>query len=209
MRFVAISDLHSMLHQVALPKGDALLIAGDLTNRGSWREIQQFAETLAVLPFKHKVVIAGNHDHNFERWPQEARDRLEEHGIIYLMDQMCTLEGIKIYGSPWVIDLPAWAFNMPREAMERVWSGIPSGLDILMTHQPPHGILNEAKGGHCGCPELARAVALTKPRYHVFGHIHEGYGEHRNEHTHFFNVSTCTIDYKPTNLPVVFDVETL
>ena len=45
-----------------------------------------------------------------------------------------------------------------------------------------------------------------KPLYHVFGHIHEGYGISYDGTTKYFNASTCTFRYKPTNPPLVFDL---
>lgn len=44
-----------------------------------------------------------------------------------------------------------------------------------------------------------------KPKYHIFGHVHEGYGITKNEHTTFINASTCDAAYNPINPPIVFD----
>lgn len=53
---------------------------------------------------------------------------------------------------------------------------IPSDTDILVTHTPPvgHGDLC-CTGVRAGCVELLSTVQnRVKPKYHVFGHIHEG-----------------------------------
>ncbi|KAL9115101.1 MAG: hypothetical protein Q9227_000895 [Pyrenula ochraceoflavens] len=56
------------------------------------------------------------------------------------------------------------------------------GVDIIVTHGPPMGTLDLAVGAHndggahVGCEALRRAVEQCRPRLHVFGHIHEGYG---------------------------------
>jgi Calcineurin-like phosphoesterase len=58
-------------------------------------------------------------------------------------------------------------------------------IDIVMTHGPPFGILDNVVGGgpfmktSVGCKHLLRAVKRCKPRLHVFGHIHEGWGAKR------------------------------
>jgi len=53
-------------------------------------------------------------------------------------------------------------------------------LDVVMTHTPPLGHLDQAKnGGYPGCRSLKRAIARAKPMLHCFGHIHEGYGAER------------------------------
>lgn len=53
---------------------------------------------------------------------------------------------------------------------------IPNDTDILVTHTPPigHGDLC-CSGVRAGCVELLTTVQKrVKPRYHVFGHVHEG-----------------------------------
>ena len=53
-------------------------------------------------------------------------------------------------------------------------------IDIVMTHTPPLGHLDQVKnGGYLGCRSLQRAIARVKPRLHCFGHIHEAYGAER------------------------------
>ena len=60
-----------------------------------------------------------------------------------------------------------------------------------------------------GCVELLRTIQRrVKPKYHIFGHIHEGYGITTDNNTTFVNASTCTVNYKPTNKPIVFDLPT-
>lgn len=48
--------------QPELPDGDLLLHAGDLTQSGSFEELQMQIDWLHSQPRKFKVVIAGNHD---------------------------------------------------------------------------------------------------------------------------------------------------
>lgn len=53
---------------------------------------------------------------------------------------------------------------------------IPEDVDIVMTHGPPRGVLDECAGGNVGCPNLLRAMERVRPMLHCFGHIHEGHG---------------------------------
>ncbi|TGO91205.1 hypothetical protein BPOR_0035g00060 [Botrytis porri] len=53
---------------------------------------------------------------------------------------------------------------------------IPEGVDIFMTHGPPHTILDQVDGSYKGCRNLLRAVGRVRPLMHCFGHIHEGNG---------------------------------
>jgi Icc-related predicted phosphoesterase len=45
----------------------------------------------------------------------------------------------------------------------------------------------------------------VKPRYHIYGHIHEGYGLTQEGATTCVNASNCDFGYKPIQPPVVID----
>jgi len=76
-----------------------------------------------------------------------------------------------------------------------------------MTHGPPHYILDTCQDGfHPGDRALKKEILeRVKPKYHLFGHIHEAYGEETHGPTTFINASVCTLHYKPNQKPIVFD----
>ena len=96
-----------------------------------------------------------------------------------------------------------WAFSVPRGQLRKYWKQIPSGLDILITHGPPYGILGSEGSKPRGDEELLAALQRVKPRVRVFGHIHSGYRTMQNLHTVFFNASPCNEDYEPIREPWV------
>jgi predicted phosphohydrolase len=98
VRFVCISDTHGKTDKLKIPKADVLLHAGDFTMHGWPDEIAKFNRFLATLDIKHKVVIAGNHEHTFES-DGKTRDMLNN--CVYLQESSVELFGIKIYGAPW------------------------------------------------------------------------------------------------------------
>ena len=205
LKIVAISDTHNRHSQLEVPDGDILIHAGDITSKGDLRDVRRFNNFLGDLPHKHKIVIAGNHDFCFEREPQAAQKELTN--CIYLQDSEVVIEGIKFYGSPWQPWFFDWAFNLQRgEEIRRKWELIPSDTDVLITHGPPlnHGD-KVSSGSAVGCEDLLNKIMEVKPRYHIFGHIHEDYGISKNENTTFINASTCTLSYKPENPPIVFE----
>lgn len=57
---VCISDTHNS--KPPLPDGDILLHAGDLSQYGTFAEIQSQLNWLNSQPHRHKIAIAGNHD---------------------------------------------------------------------------------------------------------------------------------------------------
>lgn len=195
-----------------------LVHAGDLTLRGTEPELAAAVAWLVGLPHPRKVVIAGNHDWLFERQNTQARKMLS--AVTYLQDSGVTIDGLRFWGSPWQPWFMDWAFNLRRGAPLRAkWDLVPEGTDVLVTHGPPQGILDQVAGfvpraisalagrsEHVGCEELRVAVRRLRPRLHVFGHIHEGYGREEHDGTTFVNASSCDGAYRPVNAPVVVDL---
>ena len=133
-----------------------------------------------------------------------------------------------IPGTPHQPEYGGWAFNLVRgEQCLSKWNLIPDDVDVLITHSPPLGFGDlTCTGVRAGCVELLHSVQKRiKPKYHVYGHIHEGqggsqplkgqylrvssvtgYGVRSDGKILFINASTCDINYKPCNPAVVFDV---
>lgn len=206
LRLVLLSDTHGRHAGLEVPEGDVLLHGGDLTGRGTLDQLRETARWLRRLPHPHKVVIAGNHDFCLEQAPEAGRRILEEEGgCHYLLDEEVTVAGLRVWGSPWQPWFYDWAFNLQRGApLQAVWAKIPHGIDVLVTHGPPAGVLDQtAHGAAAGCADLEEAVARVRPRLHVFGHIHEAYGQRLRKGTLFVNASTCNLGYEPVQPPVV------
>lgn len=127
-----------------------------------------------------------------------------------MQDQLIELYGLKIYGTPWQPEYGQWAFNVQRgQQLLDKWNAIPSDIDILVSHSPPlgHGDLCRS-GARAGCVDLLSTVQQrVKPKYHIFGHIHEGYGVTSDGKIIFINASTCNVQYSPNNPPIVFDID--
>jgi hypothetical protein len=229
LRVVCISDTHGrhekMMHEI--PDGDVLIHAGDFTNTGRMKNSARFCTWFASMPHPRKILIAGNHDttmhqvyyeetgwqkfHRYERAPDvEIRRLVRNHpGFTYLEDSGCAIGGYTFWGSPWQPEFCDWAFNLPRgEACDEKWRQIPSGTDVLITHGPALGHGDLCNGGQrAGCVNLlAQITDRIKPRYHVAGHVHEGFGATTNGATTFVNASTCDFAYAPKHVAVVFDL---
>lgn len=143
--------------------------------------------------------------HESYTYPDEHDEAMEimtgphavEKGIRYLEEGLHTFSlknGAKftVYASPYQPEFCGWAFPYYRNEdrfnpPEKTASGVTCiaqnpipdfpGVDIMMTHGPPQGILDEVHNGeHAGCASLLRAAARAKPRMYCFGHIHEGHG---------------------------------
>ena len=227
LRVVCISDTHGKHRKLMdIPSGDVLLHCGDFTDRGTHEEIRDFNDWLGTLPHQHKVVIAGNHDvcmdaveydlhwdkafaHKQYNNPRLSRALLDN--CTYLEDRSVVIQGIKIFGSPMTPPNPGrpGAFNVARGfADQQHWAKVPADVDLLVTHGPPHGILDTTfTGMHVGSEALLKeVVSRIRPRLHVFGHIHEAYGATRVGGTVFVNGASNTLFAKPLHSPVVLDI---
>jgi predicted phosphohydrolase len=199
MRIVVISDTHGLHRGIEdLPAGDVLVHAGDFMNSGyDPKDILSFNRWLGEQPFKHRVVCAGNHDRYFQNSPHEARFLLSN--ATYLENTGITIDNVTFWASPYTPEFLNWAFMYSRGSGAKYWDQIPGSLDVLITHGPPFGILDQvAPGGvHLGCAELLQSIEQRKPKVHVFGHIHGGAGTFENESTHFVNAAYLNEQYKP------------
>ncbi len=84
---------------------------------------------------------------------------------------------------------------------------IPQDIDILITNGPPFGMLDQIENGdHVGCNALLNKVETVQPKYHIFGHIHEGYGIINAKMTTFINASLLTEKYVYKNKPIEIDL---
>lgn len=202
MKITVISDTHGQHDSLTLPTGDMVIHCGDISPEGTIGEVNSFLQWFKDLPYRHKVFIAGNHDWLFETQRSLVKSMIPDN-VIYLEDNLTEIEGIKIYGTPVSPPFCNWAFNREPERIIRHWQNIPSGIDILVTHCPPYGILDyvEFEGDGVGCPILKTELKRIRPRYHCFGHIHERYGQETEEGTTFINASVLNGEYVLTNKP--------
>ncbi len=206
MRIICISDTHNRHDALTLPEGDMLIHAGDFTAHGSIEEIGSFNYWLEKQDFKYKLVIAGNHDRLFEANGYLAKTLLTD--CIYLENNSVTIEGLKFWGSPVTPRFHDWAFNAERgKHISFFWDLIEEDTDFLITHGPPYGIMDYTfRNEHVGCEELLNRLQNLKLKYHIFGHIHEGYGIKEIRGTTFVNACTLNERYKVRNNPIIIDV---
>lgn len=198
MRFVCLADTHNQHSKLKLPEGDVLVHAGDFCKVGIMSEVEAFATWFKEQPYKHKIVIAGNHDFPLQEDPEVAEALFD--GVHYLRDNAITIEGLKIYGTPWQPWFYDWAFNLQRgEALREKWDLIPDEVDILVTHSPMFCVGDRTSmGQNAGCSDLRDAITQRiKPRYHICGHIHEGRGIYHVDGTVSINASCLDLSYRP------------
>lgn len=204
-KFLVLSDTHNFERDAnkkcplsqKMPEVDVVLHCGDLTQVGGLSAYKKALKIFEQFDAELKLVVAGNHDISLdgEYWRDhlEEDDDPEEHkqaveimtgplakkaNVTYLTEGLHKFmlqngTSFSIYVSPYTPEYGDWAFGYEKDADR--WD-IPKNVDIVMTHGPPHGILDFGHGQNLGCESLLNAVARSRPLLHCFGHIHEGYG---------------------------------
>jgi predicted phosphodiesterase len=215
MKITCISDTHNQHLHIPpdwLEGGDVLVHAGDISGRGSLREVEEFLAWFNELPYTHKIMIAGNHDFWFEKVSTFAvNEMLQEKypNIVYLNDSGIEIDGFKFWGSPvqpWFYD---WAFNRMGTDICRHWDMIPLDTDVLITHGPMKGFLDmTVRGVSTGCPYLLeKSAEMTNLKLFVCGHIHEAYGKFEfPDGGVFVNASILNFNYQVQNKPIVIEI---
>ncbi|KAI0479179.1 ser/Thr protein phosphatase family protein [Xylariaceae sp. FL0804] len=205
-RILIISDTHAEPGALGIGNGhraDVVIHCGDLTEESKIEEYRQTLQLLQSINAPLKLAIAGNHDFTldvpaFRRKVEEAIEPLEPElvqrtygnygearrlidasGITFLDEgthQFKLDNGARmtVYASPFTPSKGGNGFQYHPEAGHDF--SISSDVDVVITHGPPHGIMDYAHGRRAGCPYLFKAVAKARPRLHCFGHIHEGWG---------------------------------
>jgi predicted MPP superfamily phosphohydrolase len=198
IRVVCISDTHSKIPPSALPTGDLLIHAGDLTNSGSRAQIQQSIDWLKSLlkpwpgsrdGFMHIVVVCGNHDSYLDERSRSAYDKAKKNqkldwGKIHYLQhssvQLPFLDGRKlsIYGAPQIPACGGKEFAFQYERGQDAWTNtVPDDVDILVTHNPPKWHLDLPTSGGLGDEFELQEIWRTRPTLQVCGHVHSGYGK--------------------------------
>lgn len=172
----AFSDTHDNHRMLQVPENvDILICAGDAVEddlKGG--KYDDFIEWFSSQSAKWKIFVPGNHELSFDLGQaDEIIRQMNDNGIIALEDAIEDCYGVVI---------ASIGANSKIEDAD-----IPTGIDILVTHQPPYGILDDDMGSL----EILNFALKSKPKYHLFGHIHSTAGQSlRQRYTEFVNVST-------------------
>jgi Icc-related predicted phosphoesterase len=193
MRLACISDTHGahdlLRHK---PQADVLIYAGDMGGWGKMKEVVSCINWIRDLPYKHKIVIPGNHDWALYSNLHLGQELLGKEGH-FLIDEGVDIKGHIFYGSPWTTMFCNWAFMKDEDGLEKKWANIPSDTEVLITHGPPYGILDKTvRDDRAGSVSLLEFFVKREHKIHthIFGHIHEARGFWATSYgTKFYNVS--------------------
>ncbi len=111
------------------------------------------------------------------------------------------IDGILFHG------IPFFPKDIKTGRYSQMIKNIPAETNVLITHQPPLGIMDGNRLENYGSKELKERVLQIQPTLHLFGHIHNAYGSIMQGKTIFSNGAVLDNTYKMSNAPQVFFVE--
>lgn len=194
MRILHLSDTHGAHHRLkALPEADVLIHTGDFTLDGSEVEASDFINWLCNLPYAHKIFICGNHDECLYGAIIEGLDA----NVHYLNNSGIEIDGIKFYGVPMFLN------DCITGRQFQNYANIPDNIDIVITHEPPYGILDESDKTNFGSKELLQRIKSISPAAHLFGHIHCQQGIERLGTTIYSNGTTINNGIINLQTPII------
>lgn len=193
---LCLSDTHGRHRQlVGLPVTDVIVHCGDFTELGTNSEALDFLEWFCDLPYRHKIFTLGNHDTCLFGAEVGGLDA----NVHFLCNSGAEIEGITFYGLPFFSGGNA----------DRYIGKIPERTDMLISHQPPYGILDMAyESGYgdvrFGSEPLLMKISEIMPKACIFGHIHPSYGTAVHNGTTFVNASLMKED-RSFNAPILLE----
>ena len=239
MKIAALSDIHgNLVPPDEIGECDVVCICSDICSLDYQRNFAKCISwfCLDFLPWTNKlncdkvIFIAGNHDFFLEQLYHEKRrgrtptevlkcllvgNHKSQSKLIYLQDNLYEYKGVKFYGTPWIKNLPGWAFNLTEEELQNKFSYIPHNVDVLLTHQASTvgntgtslQLISSNKPCDFGSIELTEAAMVRNIKYALCGHIHSGNHEpFIYNNTRYMNVSLLDEDYKIAYKPSIITI---
>ena len=189
MKILHLSDTHGCHHRLQnLPEADVVVHSGDFCMVGSEQEAIDFVNWFCDLPYRHKILICGNHDVCLYGADIDGLDD----NVHYLCNSGIEIDGLKFYG------VPMFMGDCISDRQSRNYAKIPSDTDILITHSPAYGILDLDDNINYVSEEILDRLTALNLKAHLFGHIYAQHGMKSLNGTIFSNGAIMNSDY--TNL---------
>ena len=141
------------------------------------------------------VVVRGNHDF-VDLGPMFGGEYFEVSDDSTRSVEYCGLKfggfrGVDRFNNEW------WGERDPQRIGKDI-EMMPDDLDVVVSHAPPHGILDMGYGEHIGSHEFTRWINerlydedKKMPRLFCFGHAHDGRGRLETDDGTVFSNAAC------------------
>ena len=180
MRIQCAADLHgkkdrfeTFLFGIREHSPDLIVLAGDIN---SSPHFSQFLERVRVALF----AVTGNMDSS------STRELLAQHAML-LDGKVTMIQGLSVVGIGNHCTPGTDLYSLEKD---RWISFEKTPIDILLSHAPPKGILDQVRPGyHIGNEWVQTIIEKKKPRLAICGHAHEDYGYRQYHDTIVINCS--------------------
>ncbi|HQB99550.1 MAG TPA: metallophosphoesterase [Methanospirillum sp.] len=173
LKALLLADLHGeygMLESFMELAPDVVFIAGDITNMGTAKDVETCFSRIDVPSFS----VPGNCD------PKEVVDALEQSNSVNLHGSYMNLGRISLVGvggsNPTPFGTPFELTDKQIDDLMKVSVGRmqKSVHNVLISHAPPHGFLDEIGGNHVGSASILKYI--DKFDLVCCAHVHEQRG---------------------------------
>jgi Icc-related predicted phosphoesterase len=174
-------------------KRDHHLSSTKTRQRNKLREICCLLQTANIPVY----MLSGNDDYIMDNTWHEI---LSEYGIHNLNLRTYNMNKFKLTGFQYILPSLRRTHNeLPECDLGRQLKNIEDHVDnnsILVTHCPPMGILDRRTNGSTeGSASIFNLIKAKQPAFHVFGHVHESFGNVKVDNTICCNVSSLWSDW--------------
>ncbi len=180
MKIITMADIHGNVKPIgvignALSSADLVIIAGDLTHFGGGKEAEEIVSAVSKYN-KNILAVTGNCD-------TKGVDEYLDSVNMNIHGRTVNVNGVSFTGAGGSLPCPSPTPNVyTEEEYAEIFEGTKANaediLNILVSHQPPYGTLNDTlnNGAHVGSRTVRDFIERQKPLVCFTGHIHEAPG---------------------------------
>jgi len=208
MKIYAVADIHGRISAITrikkmidLHNPNVLVVAGDITH---FTRAKQVLEALDQMPIP-VMGVCGNTDMPWVEFLLNHHDNLTSLHLNKVTRQQVRFVGLNLsFLTPLQTLIPFWGSQNVKALFPLV-----DRHTVIVSHQPPKGILDEVIKCHTGCRHLRKLIIEKQPSLVICGHIHERAGTAPFDNTLVVNASIgrhgegAIIELKGNEAPLV------
>ena len=149
---------------------DLIISCGDLN-----ASYLSFLVTMGRSPL---LYVHGNHDTHYASAPPQGCDCIDDCLVSYNGVRILGLGGCRRYHQGEHQYTEKEMRRRIRKLRFALWRS--KGVDIVVTHAPPHGLGDDSDPAHWGFESLVELLDKYQPQYLLHGHVHSNYSQNRS-----------------------------
>ena len=178
MKLLLFSDIHCNVNSCELlvdksKDVDIVIGAGDFAQFRRGLEI-----SIGILKqIKKPTILVPGNSESYEELLDECKDWNEANVLHGKGLRVNDYDFYGVGGGIPITPFGEWSYDFSEDDAKKLLSGCPPG-GILVTHSPPHGLVDKSSfGKNLGSTSIRETVVEKSPILVVCGHIHESSGK--------------------------------